>query len=70
MSTSLPSAGFVRLPAVLAVYPISKSVWWQGVKDGLFPRPVKLSARTSAWRVEDIRALIERTGKPSPTAEV
>lgn len=61
MSTSLPSAGFVRLPQVLAVYPISKSVWWQGVKDGTFPRPVRLSPRTTAWRVEDIRDLIERT---------
>lgn len=28
------------------------------MKDGRFPKPTKLSARTTAWRVEDIRALI------------
>ncbi|WMT73863.1 AlpA family phage regulatory protein [Bradyrhizobium sp. Ash2021] len=30
--------------------PVSKSTWWQGVKDGRFPRPVKLGAKTTAWR--------------------
>lgn len=40
--------------------PVSRSTWWAGVKNGRFPRPVKLSERCTAWRVEDIRALIER----------
>jgi predicted DNA-binding transcriptional regulator AlpA len=39
--------------------PVSKSTWWAGVKDGRFPKPVKLGTRISAWRVEDIRRLIE-----------
>ena len=43
--------------------PVSKSTWWQGVKDGRFPKPVKLGVKTTAWRVEDIRALIERLGR-------
>jgi prophage regulatory protein len=43
--------------------PVSKSTWWQGVKDGRFPRPVKLGAKTTAWRVEDIRDLIELLGR-------
>jgi predicted DNA-binding transcriptional regulator AlpA len=54
----LPETGFVRLPTVLAVYPISRSAWWSGVKAGKYPKPVKLSERTTAWRVEDIQALI------------
>jgi len=58
----LPAAGFVRLPAILAPkgpIPVSKSTWWAGVKDGRFPKPVKLRGfRITAWRVEDIRALI------------
>jgi hypothetical protein len=37
-----------------------KSTWWRGAKDGRFPKPVKLGLKTTAWRVEDIRALIER----------
>jgi prophage regulatory protein len=64
----LPETGFVRLPLVLAVIPVGKSSWWQGVKEGRFPKPVKLGPRTTAWRAEDIRDLISH-GPPSPTGE-
>ena len=50
---------FLRLPAILEIFPIGKSTWWQGVKDGRFPKPVKLGERTTAWKIEDIKALIE-----------
>jgi prophage regulatory protein len=59
----LPQTGFLRLSSILAPggpIPVSKSTWWQGVKDGRFPRPKKLGSRITVWRVEDIRALIER----------
>lgn len=56
----LPKTGFLRLPEVLALIPVSKSTWWAGIKDGRFPAPVKLGPRTTAWRAEDIRALIAR----------
>jgi prophage regulatory protein len=56
----LPETGFLRLPTILKIYPIGRSTWWQGVKDGKFPKPVKLGKRTTAWRVEDIKALIEK----------
>ena len=39
--------------------PIGRSTWWEGVKRERFPKPVKLGPRTTAWKVEDIRALIE-----------
>ena len=58
----LPQSGFLRLSAIVAPHgpiPVSKSTWWAGVKDGRFPKPVKLSTRVTAWRVEDIRAFIE-----------
>ena len=58
--SSLPEVGFVRLPDVLKVYPVSKSHWWAGVKEGRYPKPVKLGPKITAWRVEDIRALIEQ----------
>ena len=54
----LPAEGFVRLPAVLANFPVSRSSWWAGVKTGRYPSAVKLGPRTTAWRVEDIRALL------------
>ena len=61
----LPATGFVRLPAIVAphgVFPVSKSTWWAGIAAGRYPRPVRLSERTSAWRVDDIRKLIATHG--------
>lgn len=56
---TLPEIGFVRLKTVLGVFPVSASAWWAGVKQGKYPAPVKLSARVTAWRAEDIRRLLE-----------
>lgn len=55
---NLPNEGYARLPLILSVYPVSKTAWWNGIKSGKYPKPVKLGPRTTAWRVEDIRALI------------
>ena len=66
----LPATGFLRLsqiignsktkPPINPIYPVSKSTWWTGVKLGRFPKPVKLGPRITAWRVEDIRDLIQQ----------
>ena len=61
----LPDTGFVRLSSILAPsgpIPVSKSTWWAGVKSGRYPKPIKLGPRITAWRVEDIRDLIEHLG--------
>lgn len=54
----LPEIGFVRIKEVLKIFPIGRSTWWDGVKAGRFPKPVKLGQRTTAWKVEDIRHLV------------
>ena len=41
------------------ILPISKTSWWNGVKTGKYPQPVKLGERTTAWRESDIQKLIE-----------
>jgi prophage regulatory protein len=51
---------FLRLPEVLERITVSKSTWWAGVKTGKYPKPVKLSTRTTAWRRSDIDALCAR----------
>lgn len=58
-SKILPETGYVRLYDVLRVIPVGKSTWWAGVKSGRFPRGIKLGPRITAWRVEEIRALID-----------
>jgi hypothetical protein len=69
----LPETGYVRLsqiignrrakPPIPAIIPVSKSTWWEGVRSGRFPKPLKLGARITVWRVEDIQALI---AQPAP----
>jgi predicted DNA-binding transcriptional regulator AlpA len=48
-------------PAIPALIPIAKSAWWEGIKEGRFPPPIKLSRRAVAWRSEDIAAVIAGT---------
>jgi prophage regulatory protein len=55
---NLQETGFLRLPQVLQIVPVGKSTWWAGVKSGRYPKGQKLSPRTTAWKVEDIRALV------------
>ena len=57
-----PQTGFVRLKDILAPegpIPVSKSTWWKGVKDGRFPKPMKLGPRVTVWKAEEIRSLYE-----------
>ncbi len=61
---TLPKEGFARLPQVLAVIPVSKTQFLQGIKEGRYPAPIKLGARTVAWKVEEIRELIQKLGNP------
>jgi len=60
--SSFPRTGLVRLKSILAPVgpiPVSASTWWQGVKDGRFPKPLKLGHAITVWRAEDIWTLIE-----------
>lgn len=66
----IPATGYLRLPQIIGnrksdpptppIIPVSKSTWWAGVRSGRYPQPTRaLGARITAWRAEDIRALIE-----------
>jgi len=52
-------------PAVTPVLPISRAKWYEGVREGKYPKPIKLSERISVWRWEDIRAILEGTYRRS-----
>ncbi|MDQ3565914.1 MAG: AlpA family transcriptional regulator [Pseudomonadota bacterium] len=70
---NLPETGFLRLtqiigdpradPPIPPIFPIGKTAWWQGVQDGRYPKSIKLGPRTTVWRVEDIRKLIDTVGR-------
>lgn len=59
MNYSLPETGFIRLSVILTIIPVGKTTWWNGVKTGKFPKPIKLGTRTTAWKAEDIQVLIK-----------
>ena len=45
-------------PPIPPLYPVSKSTWLKGIKEGRYPAPVRLSAKKIAWRRSDVLALI------------
>jgi prophage regulatory protein len=49
---------FLRLPEVLAIIPVSRATWYEGINKGRFPAPVKLGPRVSLWRRSDIEQLV------------
>ncbi len=53
----LPDSAFVRLRQLLssAVIPFSATTTWRRVREGTFPRPVRISPQITAWRVGQIR---------------
>ncbi len=61
----LPETGYIRLsqligdlnadPPIPPIVPAGKSSIWSWVKQGNFPRPVKLGPRVTAWDVRAIR---------------
>jgi predicted DNA-binding transcriptional regulator AlpA len=57
--SELPADGLLRVKEVLTYLPIKKSTWYDGVRRGRFPQPVRLGTRTVAWRAQDIRHLID-----------
>ena len=67
---TLPELGFLRIWQITgcvkrnipALIPIGRTSFLNGVKSGKYPKPVKLGERTTAWKVEDIRALITNMG--------
>lgn len=46
--------GYTRPKAVTIKYPISPASMWRKVKNGSFPKPVKLSAGITAFKNSDL----------------
>lgn len=70
-ATPFPPTGFLRLAQIVGnpktgtppIIPVSKTTWWQGVKSGRYPKPIKLSKRCTGWRVSEILGLLESMAK-------
>ena len=62
-SVSLEGDGYLRLEDVLTVYPVSRSAWYEGIKQGIYPAPVPLGRRSVGWSRAAIRTLVESPPK-------
>jgi prophage regulatory protein len=68
MITEANTPRFYRLPEIIGnrkqgipgMIPVSRASWYAGIKEGRYPKPVKLSERTAAWRSTDIEELMNR----------
>ncbi|HOX50449.1 MAG TPA: AlpA family transcriptional regulator [Fibrobacteria bacterium] len=58
-TTFPPLSRLLRRPEVCALTGLPKSTLYDYLAAGTFPAPVKLSARSVAWKLEDVRAWIE-----------
>ena len=71
-STPFPETGYVRGSQIYnnpktgkrGFVNISRSAWYQGIDDGIYPRPLKPTPHTSLWRAEDVRSAIEGNYTP------
>jgi predicted DNA-binding transcriptional regulator AlpA len=57
--SQLPETGFLRARDIHPFFGIGLSTWWAWVKQGRAPRGIRLGHRTTVWRAEEIRNLIE-----------
>lgn len=58
----MPEA-LLRLPQVQQKVPLCKSEIYQRIKEGRFPKQVRLSFKVAAWKESEIDAWIEEQGK-------
>lgn len=68
----IPTTGFLRLPQIVGnkksnppiqgLIPISAASWWAGCASGKFPKGIKIGPKTTVWKAEDIKQLIDKLG--------
>ncbi|MFZ2988276.1 helix-turn-helix transcriptional regulator [Ideonella sp.] len=55
----LPDAAHVRASELLSnILPVGRTTLFRWVREGRWPKPVKLGPKVTAWRVGDVRAAL------------
>jgi len=69
MNAAIITDSLIRLPRVLEIVGVSASTWWTGCRRGVFPAPVRLGKRCTAWRMSDINKVVagEFSGEKNKT---
>jgi prophage regulatory protein len=70
-STAQAALGYLRIWDIIGdrkrginpLIPVGRTTWLNGVKEGKYPKPIKLSDRVTVWKRSDILKLLETMGK-------
>lgn len=54
------SERLVRLPEVETIVGFKKSTIWAKVKEGTFPKPIKLADRITVWKLTDLDKWVKK----------
>jgi len=65
--TPFPTDGYVRVVQIIGdpdkgiapFFPVSRSQWFLGIKQGIYPKGIKLSERVTVWKAQSIRTLVD-----------
>ena len=50
----------VSVKEIIAVLKIGHTKWWDGVRCGIYPRPIKLGNRCTRWTKSSIERLMQK----------
>ena len=57
-----PTDTLVRIKRIIGpngIIPVSRSSFYQGVRNGTYPKPIKLGKRMSAWRLSELLRAVD-----------
>jgi prophage regulatory protein len=66
MKTELPDQ-LVRIAKIIGpngIIPVCRSTFYQGIRDGIYPPPLKLGKRVSAWRLSELLRVVQNERPP------
>ena len=51
----------IKLPEVLATLGMKKTAWYDGIKAGKYPKPIKRRPRDTVWPMSAIQKIVSDT---------
>lgn len=56
----LPPQGVCRAKQILQLIPVGKTTFYKMVREGDFPKPIRMGENISVWRNADVLAWLEQ----------
>ncbi len=53
---------YIRVAEIAKLIQVSQATIWRWKRIGHFPQPVKLGAKVTAWKAQDVQAWMDKQG--------